>query len=206
MGESTATQQVGNDDLAVTNKQLMQSNTTLLSFINGQHQDTLYRLHQIDVLRLSLGEAVNRVRYHTNECEYSKTHSGECSCGLADFKSRMAAAISGSIHPSYEGWIAALERFESEGEDFVKLSDVRDMLSTIQQDERTAVETLASIDTRRICIEHEYEGPTIAKMYEDQCDPVATAEGITARAAIAAVIEIARLKPVTQVDNQDDHE
>lgn len=49
-------------------------------------------------------------------------------------------------------------------------------------------ELMDLINTRRISVEHEYEGPTIASIWGDEPDAIATGEGTTAQEAIRAAL------------------
>ncbi|MHC5194927.1 hypothetical protein ACYSUW_14330 [Pseudomonas frederiksbergensis] len=73
-------------------------------------------------------------------------------------------------------------------------ADLRKQLETNADD----AELMEIINTRRISIEHEYEGPTIASVWGDEPEAIASAEGRTAQEAIRAAVALADAKEASE--------
>jgi hypothetical protein len=73
-------------------------------------------------------------------------------------------------------------------------------LSLVVEHQAGDVELLGLINTRRIGIEHEYEGPTIASVWGDEPEAIASAEGATVQEAIRAAVVLADAKEAAQAE------
>ncbi|MGE8063934.1 hypothetical protein [Pseudomonas sp. NPDC089569] len=71
-------------------------------------------------------------------------------------------------------------------------------LRTLLESNAADAELMGVINSRRIGIEHEYEGPTIATVWDDEDEAVAKAEGRTAQEAILAAVAQADAKAASE--------
>lgn len=104
---------------------------------------------------------------------------------------RAEAKKQGAINPRAALILELLQDYDA---GIAREADLRKQLESNAGD----AELMETINTRRISIEHEYEGPTIASVWGDEPEAIATAEGQTAQEAIRAAVALADAKEASE--------
>lgn len=100
---------------------------------------------------------------------------------------RAEAGKSGAVNPRAALIVELLQDYDA---GIARETELRKQLVSNVCD----AELMDIINTRRIGIEHEYEGPTIATVWGDEAEAIAKAEGRTAQEAIRAAVALADAK------------